>query len=209
MSIYTAVLTSLFLICCKSSHLFGQREDDHKFLMKTRVDTAKDNYGQHIKLKQVYPKKSEGLLSNDLDDRDLIGRSNYTRTDKIKILGEYLMFQGDTAISNKKYHFKPAYYMVRPEGINGFTVQIEALYSFTRMLMVGYPPIKPMLIDCTTGEEVNTNPEKVKEVYDIYSKWYQENLKSDFKNIALPLDGSRYCWLGQDKDLKPYLKKSL
>ena len=158
-------------------------------------------------MKQVLPKTGE-LIPLSIDDRDIISRSGYSRHDEIKILGEYLTFRGDTSISNKKYHFIAAYHMVRPQAINGFTVQIEALYSFTRMLMVGYPPIKPALIDCTTGEEVNANQEKVNEIYAIYSKWYQENLKSDFKNISLPLSGSRYCWLGQNKDLKLYLKKS-
>jgi len=67
-------------------------------------------------------------------NRDAISRSKYTRNDEIKILGEYLTFRGDTAISNKKYRFKAGYYMTRPEGVNGFTVQIEALYSFTRSL---------------------------------------------------------------------------
>ena len=180
-----------------------------KFLYRTDFDTSSENKGQHIEVKQVLPKTDE-LIPMSIDDRDIISRSGYSRSDETKILGEYLTFCGDTAISNKKYHFKPAYYMVHPKGVTGFTVQIEALYSFTRMLMEGYPPIKPALIDCATGEEVNTNPEKVKEVYDIYSKWYQENQKSDFKNLTLPLEGSRYCWLGQDKDLKSrYLKKSL
>jgi hypothetical protein len=177
-------------------------------LYKTEVDTSKSNYGLHIEVKQILP-ETKDLIPMSIDDRDIIGRSKYSKDDRIKILGEYLTFRGDTAISNKKYHFKAAHHMVRPEGISVFTIQVEALYSFTRMLMIGYPPIKPALIDCTTGEEVNANPEKVNEVYDIYSRWYQENLKSGFTSISLPLLSSRYCWLGQDKDLRPYLKKSL
>ncbi|MFT3822674.1 MAG: hypothetical protein QM731_02095 [Chitinophagaceae bacterium] len=179
-----------------------------KFLHKTQLDTSHENKGQHIEIKQRLP-KTDKLIPLSIDDRDIVSRSGYSRKDEIKILGEYLTFRGDTSRSNKKYHFKPANHMVRPEGISGFTVQIEALYSFTRMLMEGYPPIKPALIDCTTGEEVNSNPGKIKEIYEIYCRWYTENIKSDFKNISLPLDGSRYCWIGQNKDLKPFLKKDL
>lgn len=144
-----------------------------------------------------------------IDDRDIISRSKYTRDDEIKILGEYLTFRGDTSISNKQYRFKAASHMVRPEGINGFTIEIEALYSFTRMLTKGLPPIKPMLINRTTGEQLNTNLKVVNEVYDIYSKWYNANKKTEFKNITLPLTGSPYCWLEEDKGMEPFLKKSL
>ena len=177
------------------------------FLYKSKIDTSSENKGQHIEIKQQLSETDE-LIPLSIDDRDIVSRAGYTRKDEIKILGEYLTFRGDTTISNKKYQFKPAYFMLRPEGVTGFTVQIEALYSFTRMLMVGYPPIKPAIINCTTGEEVNTNPEKVKEVFDIYSRWYYENLKSDFKRLTLPLSGSCFCWLGQNKKLKLYLKKS-
>jgi hypothetical protein len=179
-----------------------------QFLYKTNLDTSAAFYGMHIEVKQILPATADGLISNNIDDRDIIGRSKYSRDDQIKILGEYLTFRGDTIISNKKYEFKAASHMVRPEGINGFTVEIEALYSFTRMLTQGLPPIKPMLINCVTGEELNTNPKVVSEVYDIYIKWYKENKKNDFNNISLPLSGSSYCWLGEDKGMEPFLKKS-
>jgi hypothetical protein len=197
-----------YISSCSPCMSQTKKQSTREFLNKTELDTSKDNYGIHIEVKQILPDTKE-MIPMSIDDRDIIGRSKYSRDERIKILGEYLTFRGDTIASNKKYHFKAAHHMVLPEGIVGFTVEIEALYSFTRMLTVGYAPIKPMLIDCNTGEEVNTHQEKVNEVYDIYSKWYQENLKSDFKSITLPLSGSRYCWIGQDKDLKPYLKKSL
>ena len=97
--------------------------------------------------------------------------------------------------------------MLKPDVAN-FTIEIEALYSFTKMLTITYSPLKPMLINRTTGEELNTNPKAVSEVYDIYEKWYDENKKTDFKNISLPLTGSPYCWLGENKGIEPFLKKS-
>jgi hypothetical protein len=177
------------------------------FLYKTELDTSMDNYGVHIEVKQILPNTKE-LIPLSIDDRDVISRSKYTRHDEIKILGEYLTFRGDTSISNKRYRFKAASHLVPPEGINGFTVQIEALYSFTRMLTQGLPPIKPMLINRATGEQLNTNRKVVSEVYDIYIKWYKENKGTDFKNIVLPLTNSPYCWLGEHKGMEPYLKKS-
>jgi len=195
------------MLSCNRSLSQGTQQQPKQFLYKTELDTSKSNYGMHIEVKQILPDTKE-LIPMSIDDRDIIRRSKYSRDDRIKILVEYLTFGGDTITSNKKYHFKAAYHMVHPEGIAGFTVEIEALYSFTRMLTVGYPPIKPALINRVTGEQLNTNPKVVSEVYDIYAKWYKENEKSDFKNITLPLTGSPYCWLGEDKGMEPYLKKS-
>jgi len=60
-----------------------------------------------------------------------------------------------------------------------------------------------------TASRNYTNPKVVNEVYAIYIKWYNENKKPDFKSIILPLKGSPYCWLGEDKGMEPFLKKSL
>jgi hypothetical protein len=76
------------------------------------------------------------------------------------------------------------------------------------MLTVGYPPIKPALINRITGHQLNSDSIVISEVYDIYEKWYKENLKTDFKNISLPLTGTPYCWLGEDKGMEMFLKKS-
>jgi hypothetical protein len=209
MKLYLLILFfSVGQASCQPQTLLLRENTNLTFLYKTNFDTSSYNQGKHIEIKQVLPKTDE-LIPMSIDDRDIISRSGYDRKDEIKILAEYLSFRGDTDISNKRYHFKAAYYMIRPEGIKGFTIQIESLYSFTRMLTIGYPPIKPMLISRTTGEELNTNSKVVSEVYDIYVKWYKENKKTDFKNITLPLTGSPYCWLGEDNGMEPYLKKSL
>ena len=206
-----AHLLLIFCLCYITGCSLGMsqaKQQSREFLFKTELDTSIGNYGVHIEVKQVLPDTKE-FIPMSIDDRDILGRSKYSRDDRIRILGEYLTFRNDTFISNKKYHFKAAFHMERPERVNEFTVKIEALYSFTRMLTVGYPPIKPALINRTTGEWLNTNPKVVSEVYDIYEKWYKENMKTDFKNISLPLAGSPYCWLGEDKGMEPYLKKSL
>lgn len=202
------IFFACFMISCNRSISQEKQQRSKQFLYKTELDTSKSNYGMHIEIKQVLPDTKE-LIPMSIDDRDIIGRSKYSRDDRIKILGEYMTFRGDTFKSNKMYHFKAAYHMVQPEGIAGFTVEIEALYSFTRMLTVGYPPIKPALINRITGEQLNTNPKVVSEVYDIYIKWYNANKGTDFKSFTLPLIGSPYGWLGEDKGMEQFIKKSL
>lgn len=203
------IFYACFMLSCNRSMSQSNQQQGRQFLYKTTLDTSKGFYETHINVKQILPVTEDNrIVSNEIDDRDIISRSNYLREDEIKILREYLTFRGDTSTSNKQYRFKAASRLVRPEGVAGFTVQIEALYSFTRMLTEGLPPIKPMLINRTTGEELNTNAKVVAEVYDIYIKWYKENEKTDFKNITLPLTGSPYCWLGEDKGMEQFLKKS-
>lgn len=186
-----------------------KKQSHNTFLYKTSKGIGMNSFTAHVNVKQVLPPSRKGFISNNIDDRDLISRSEYSREDQIKILGEYLMYRGDTTSSDKKYAFKGGSYLDYPKGVEGFTIEIEALYSFTRMLTIWFPPIKPTLIKRSTGEVLNTNPKVVSEVYDIYVKWYKENKKMDFKNITLPLTGSPYCWLGEDKGMEPYLKKSL
>lgn len=179
-----------------------------KYLFKTALDTSGAYYGCHIVVREILP-RTKGLIQLSIDDKDIIARSNYNRDIKITILGEYLTFRGDTSTSNKLYILRSGTSMTHPEGIEGFSVQVEALYSFTRMLIIGFPPIRPALLDRTTGKPVNTDARVVSEVFDIYSRWYKENLKTDFKNLTLPLAGSPYCWVGEGPGMERYLKKSL
>ncbi|HTI91876.1 MAG TPA: hypothetical protein VL727_14880 [Puia sp.] len=179
-----------------------------KYLYKTALDTSGESYGYHIAVREILP-RTKGLIQLSIDDRDIIARSNYDRDIKITILGEYLTFRGDTCTSNKLYILRSGTSMTHPERIEGFSVQIEALYSFTRMLTVGFPAIRPTLLYRATGKPVNTDARAVSEVFDIYSRWYKENLKTDFRSLTLPLAGSPYCWIGEGRVMERYLKKSL
>jgi hypothetical protein len=80
----------------------------------------------------------------------------YSRQDELAILKEYLAFEGDKRARNKLYRFKAGGRMIKPNVAN-FTIQIEALYSFTKMLTVSYSRTKPALINCSTGEPLNDN----------------------------------------------------
>ena len=205
-TIYSILFISI-AYSCSSGKTLAKQDAFQTFLYKTEVDTSHTNFGQHIEIKQILP-DTKDLIPMSIDDRDIIARSGYDLQKEIVILGEYLAFQGDTNKSNKRYHFKAAYHMTHPQDVNGFTIQIEALYSFTRMLMAGYPPIQPMLIDRKSGKELNSNPEAVEAVYKIYIDWYENNIKTGFKNMTLPLTGTAFAWRGENKGLTPFLIKS-
>lgn len=205
--IVSKIIALFYFQSCIATQKIPVSKDDLKFLFVSALDTSQNSFGQHIEIKQVLPDADELILMT-IEDRDIIKRSEYSRSDELTILKEYLSFEGDKRVSNKLYRFRAAGRMLKPDVAN-FTIEIEALYSFTKMLTITYSPIRPMLINRTTGEELNSNAKVVSEVYDIYIKWYKENKKTDFKNINLPLAGSPYAWLGEDKGMELYLKKSL
>jgi len=190
---------------CVSAQNIAENKGGLNFLYVSEMDTSRSAFGQHIEIRQILP-STEELIPLTIKDRDIIKRSGYSRIDELTILREYLTFQGDRRISNKLFRFKAAGRMMNPDVAN-FTIEIEALYSFTKMLTVTYSLIKPMLINRTSGGELNNNSKAVSEVYDIYRKWCKENQKTDFKSISLPLSGSPYCWLCEDGGLKTFLKK--
>jgi hypothetical protein len=121
----------------------------------------------------------------------------------VTILEELLTFVGDSTISNKAYYFTPDR-MTRPKGIKTFTIQVEALFSFTRMLTQGLPKITPVLIDTRTDEYINGNHEAIKKVYTIYNNWLKENKLNNFKNRDFPLEGTNYEWQGDQASLKKH-----
>lgn len=193
-----------------SASVDGQRTKTREFLSKSKYDTTRYMVGSHIELIVVLPEaKPDEFIKLGLDDRDEIFRSGYNRFDHIQILREYLTFEGDTAKSNRRFYFKPAYYSTLPEDTVGYTVQVEALYSFTRLLTVGFPTIRPTILDRKTGQHLNTNLGAIREVYKIYRKWYEQNKKTGFKSISLPLDGTPYAWLGEDEMNTYYFRQDL
>ncbi|PWG82119.1 hypothetical protein [Pararcticibacter amylolyticus] len=169
--------------------------------------------GHHLELKdKVYDRENKTTQDTDRyhifsdigDDRDVF--SKYRYEEKIMILKEYLRFRGDTSISNKRYEFIAASLAKHPPNYKkNFTVEIEALFSFTRMLTTGNPPLIPLLIENKTGKVINQDRKKVNEVFLVYERWLQDCIKNSFKIIDYPLNGKPYSWMGQEK-AKPYLK---
>lgn len=187
-----------------------------KLLEKSPYSYSKNNCGQHISIREPLPGGDIGERLDLGDDREIIGKLNFTKIMKIELLKEFLQFKGDTTRSNKYYFMK----IKRPNSNNyttrwtipnvkGFTIEIEALFSFTWILTKNTPPIQPILIERMTGKQINFDRVKVNEVYDIFRKWIEANEKTDFENFKLPLEGTPYHWLGDDVDLSPYLKNRL
>jgi|GEM_PF-5947400 len=139
---------------------------------------------------------------------DLSILSYYNNIQQIDILNEYLTFYGDTIHSSKSYYPYPGYGKYKPKDQN-FTVQVEALYTFTSLLIGGYICCEPVLIEKSTNSEINTDQAKMKEVYAIYQKWVDENEKTGFRNYKLPLDDTPYMWKNPTTYMKMLIGDSL
>jgi len=199
----------LFLPGCSQMKSHIKQFTPRKYLTRTNISLSNVRQSAHIEINQVFPKISEGFNSNNIDDRDIISRSNFSKEQQIVILAEYLTFIGDTTPSDKMYLFSDGTRLRLPKDIKEFTIEIEALYSFSRMLTYWLPPIEPVLVNRNTGERILVNRKTINEIYKLHLKWFKENRRAGFKNISLPLAGSPYAWLGEDKGMEPYLKKSL
>ena len=55
------------------------------------------------------------------------------------------------------------------------------------------------LIIISTGLVCNGNEKEIKEIFDIYKKWFILFEKEGFKRLKWPLIGSKYKWLGRDE----------
>jgi len=130
-----------------------------------------------------------------IEDRDVF--SGYSYSQKIEILEELLSFQGDTVKSGKSYKINsPDLSRVY---IKPFNIQIEALYTFSKMLLIGYPPILPKLTDDEGLINYNNCQCAIDEVYEIYRQWLHNAIKDDFRNLSLPMSGTKYQWKEQKK----------
>lgn len=137
-------------------------------------------------------KKSHGP---SYDERDLFLAYPYNK--KIEILRELLKFQGDNDKSSKSYKIKTP--DLRKIQVEPFTIQIEALYTFSRMLLLAFPDIQPKLTDKKNKRNYNGCQKKIDEVYSIYNAWLEDAISKDFKDIELPMSGTKYQWEGQEK----------
>lgn len=176
-------------------------QKDRKFLLKSDLNNSKESYGSHIVLKIIESKYiGAGMIKLD-DDRNFF--YDYSRGDKINILKEYLTFEADNNISNKTYEFAPDW-GTKPDNL---TIQVEALFSFSWMFVLGYPPIRPVLLDKETGKKIELNKKNIKLLYNIYRKWLNRQEKEGFKNITWPLDKTPFMWEGENSKQKIILIK--
>ncbi|MGJ1444854.1 hypothetical protein ACR79S_19315 [Sphingobacterium spiritivorum] len=80
-------------------------------------------------------------------------------------------------------------------------VQIEALFSFSMMLINGYPSIRPILYYRHTKEKVILNEKLVQEIYNFYEEWLVTSKETDFKEITWPLVKTPYMWDGEKENI--------
>lgn len=199
------------LLSCLSG-TFAQTRQQMRYLEKTPFDTVRGRYGQHIEIRERRPVQTEEVVfTSPVDDRDKIHQSGYSKKEKIGILQEYLSFQRDTTPSNKFYFFVKkgiGYKWMRPLHRENFTVEVEALFSFSLMLTMGATQLDPVLIDKRTQTPVNGDRAKMDEIYSLYRKWLKRAIKTDFKDMTLPLAGTPYYWK-EDEEMKPISIKPL
>jgi len=88
------------------------------------------------------------------------------------------------------------------------TIQVEALYAISIMLLDYNVSISPVLINTETGLVCNENQHEINEVFKIYRKWLKVTEKNGFTIIKWPLAHSKYEWLNR-KDVKIMVLPSL
>lgn len=206
----TKAAISLFILMCSLNLSFGQKNgSDHRSKLKL-LEKVVGVDGEHIRVANFSDKQDTIILDIE-DDRKVMRELKFTKEMKIQVLKELLSFQEDTAKSNKYYFMKVkkpktnkfSYELVIPRD-KCFTIEIEALFSFTWYFTRYVPPIQPTLLDRRTGEPINCNRKKVNEVYAIYRRWLKKYKSKNFVDFKLPLEGTPYGWLGDDVDLSSH-----
>lgn len=129
---------------------------------------------------------------------------HYSEEEQIDILSELLSFRDDTDMAGiKVYRYKES--DIPEPKTEDYTIQTDALYLFTNLVMGGYTPNYcpfPVLIDTESGEEINNDQDKIKEVFDIYTEWLRGYKKNGTKDLRVPLYGSKYQWYGSTTNNK-------
>lgn len=193
----------VILLSCRLKNKVGSNVRQQKYLEKTALIRDKRAYGQSIVLIKPPPENwADDFIAKD--DRATMGSLNFTREMRIQVLRELLSYENDTVKSNKLFYIRGRWKNVESKD---FTIEVEALYSFTRMLTRDMPRMLPVLIERKTGKDITGERTKNAEIYAIYRKWLKKNEKSNFQHIQYPLTGTPFDWDGgEDNDI--YLNKA-
>lgn len=163
-----------------------------KYVVKHKVNNC-EGYCLEINPHSQQMAEIKEKFGFQIDDRDLF--CFYPYETKIEILKELLTFCGDTAKSCKRYKIREDELDIID--VVPFTIQIEALYTFSRVLLIGYPSFKPKLTDNNECVNYNDCQYVIDKVYEIYRQWLQNAIDTDFNNLNLPMTGTEYQWKGQ------------
>lgn len=135
---------------CRLKNKVGSNVRQQKYLEKTALIRDKRAYGQSIVLiKPPAENWADDFIAKD--DRAIMGTLNFTREMRIQVLKELLSYENDTVKSNKLFYIRGRWKNVESKD---FTIEVEALYSFTRMLTRDMPRMLPVLIERKTGKNI-------------------------------------------------------
>jgi hypothetical protein len=142
----------------------------------------------------------ENLLSGPLQvGYSYVNLYSASASAKIKLIEELLSFGSDTAIACLYVEPYTTSMVDSFPFISSkrYTIQLDALYHINFICFgpyaPGYAPF-PVLYDKVDRKEVNGDPAKIREVYAIYRRWFENCKARGFKNYYFPLLGSRYEW---------------
>lgn len=193
------MLPILLLLLCSSCSIHRESgRIQSKYLTLFALSSTFSKGKQHIILREERKLLRKDMEFIPLDDREIMTRLSYTREDRIAVLKSYFSFQGCQQTSDKRYGIdigsSKNKALMAKENIS-FSVEVEALYSLSMMLL-GHPVnISPVLINTSTGAVSNWNKEEMKEIFSIYKKWLNKMEDSNFEKLTWPLENSKYQWL--------------
>lgn len=209
--ILNTLLVTASLSCGTGSRTVNAQQGLH-FLSREKEDCTSGDYQpdrDKFSIKLKFPKSENGIVqvhytkcSYQWDK--LFGE--YSLNDQIALLEELLTFENDTSLSSKKVCRYGATDAPAPK-TQYYNLQTEALYLLTLLTVSSYSPDYcpyPVLVDTATGEEINGDFSKMKQVFDIYREWLKRNKATNFTAIEMPLLHSRYAWYGANKS-KAYI----
>lgn len=127
---------------------------------------------------------------------------------KFILIGELLKFENDTShcclnVTNWSFNGIEGC-GGKPKNVKYYTIQIDALFMINRLcwpkLMELYS-CSQVLYDNKLKKEINSDQKKIKIVFAIYKKWYEECKVKGKIEKYFPFNDGRYVWYGGKKSI--------
>ena len=138
---------------------------------------------------------------------DLKGFTSLTDDIKLVIIEKLLWYKNDTSkcclpVSGYVHNYN--------EGCSGtpqskyYNIQVDALFMIGRLCfsqLTDRYSCHPVLYDTEEKKEINSEPEKIKLVFEEYEKWYNECKSKGKIGDYFPFNDGRYVWYGGRKSV--------